>query len=375
MLRKPKYKGNVIRREIFAGLPAIDKRMKDKTQQERNQYMIDIFNNTREVMAKGIKVPVAEHQVAPGDQELHGELLAIYKKFKRNPIPHYVLYADIFLDEEYFDLYQQGKLPGASVAIDKNGAYLMGITGEETQVGDYIYAVEISGKSPPAQPWLQQLSIDDNYENQPYALFARLVDVERIDKLNDNSEDFKMDPKQLEEMLKKILPGIVEAALAKMFPEGTPEGEELPGPELEAKTEEEKKKKDEEMASEEEEEDFEKNEKIAALEKQIAELKGETVKAEYAKLLGEGKILGGDKQKEKFVNLATEKGLDFVRDLYSTQIVPMGDVVRNTPDKTEDEQKKEQYSVWRKAGIPEHQLEPMWIGIKEKEAERKEKTA
>jgi hypothetical protein len=174
-------KGYVVKREIWASYPAIDGRFKDENAAFREKKTKKMFYNTHKLLQYGVTIPVTDgHPPKTGrsnDETLHGKLLKVYLEKRDQPSPHYAIVGDMFIDEQFYALYKDGKLPGASIEYT-NYANLEAYAGFPDEIkSEVIYSVALMGQTPEGMPALKEISVDP----QPYQIFARFKKSEQCD--------------------------------------------------------------------------------------------------------------------------------------------------------------------------------------------------
>lgn len=367
-------KGYKIYRELFASLPAIDGRMGEWTQQERDSYVKQLFINTQYVLKLGVLVPVKEDHQSKEDGALHGTLMGVELQWRDRPTPHYVIVGEIFLDDDYYELYKDGKLPAASVEIAEQ-ANLMAYTGEDTVIGEYIFGVALCGSTAVAMPQLKQI---DSYE-VPYALFNRLLSGTQKYKYIEYKKETPMDFREkflaaFSKLMDQFFPldsekkaeddGMIEKAI-----------EEVPAPEKPERKregqddEEEMECKDKKMQTNPQRSLFEhieeskaepkketalddKDKIIADLAQRVAKLEADAIEAEFKLLAGSGKL--AVEQKKTFTQLASNMGIEFAKEVYSQKptIVPPNDIIKSTDtvvSEVKTEEKKRLTMAYKRA--------------------------
>lgn len=371
-------KGYKVTREIFASLPAVDNRLADMSQKERDEYIKLLYENTKKVLAVKMLLPIKEHNVQ-GSEELHGSILDIGLKRKKTPIPHYVIMGDLFIDEEYYSLYKDKKLPGASVEIDPEGANLMAYTGNEHRVGEYIYAVSLLGKSPAAMPFLE---MGEMKEAQPYNLYSRLLGDTRYD----NNTNAKKEPEEespMEEKMEKFME-VMRGALKELVASDSEESVE--DPEMNEKPDPKKdpgKKKEEEMENVDDTDDYKKDDKAqddknTELEKKVEALEEEAIASAFSALGGKVNA----ENKKNFFKVARTQGVVFAKELFSSMSTapPGGEIItdgegKNVEGKEEKAEKKKAFAMYAKMNVKKEHWEETYTRMKERREEREAKQA
>lgn len=341
--------GKKISREIFASLPAIDGRMADMSQKERDQYVKQLYINTKKILRSNILIPVTDSHKTT-DEPLHASLLSIELRKKDSPTPHYVIEGEIFLDDEYFSLYRDGKYPAISVEISEY-ANLMAVTGSNTELGDHICAVALLGATPAAMP---ALSREVSEAAQPYNLYTKIVGAKQYFVRGNTMSIREKILSSIMQVLEKYLTPTDDELIDEDAPDKTDS-------ELEREMEEKMKCKDkkDKMESEEKdekgkvseevkEEDFnvknvstETYEKIIdAQNKRIELLENSEIERQFNALINEGRVIPEDR--ESFFEVVKIKGIDFASQIWSRKITPLGtpDIISESEKESDGEYRK-----------------------------------
>jgi hypothetical protein len=313
-----------ILREIYASLPAIDGRLEEMTQPERDAYVKKVYKNTRKILSYGVLVPIKKGH-DDSEEALRGHLISVYLKKESEPTPHYAIVGEMIVDGELYNLYTKDKLPAASVEIAER-ANLSGYTREGEVIDDHIEGVALLGSTPAAMPQLARL----DYEDQPYALYCK-----RVYKREYNYKEFgSMEPKGKVMQLLQALASAIEELLggggeAPMEDEGTvAEGSEMKC--TEKKYEEDTEEATEEAVTKEVSKDFEtlnleKDKRIEELEYKIKELESERIDREFGQLASEGRIT--TEERAQFNKIVSHLGLKEARNVYSVQRISTTPVI------------------------------------------------
>jgi hypothetical protein len=217
---------NKIRQEIFSSLPCVDGRGSIKdwngklldqpwTQEYRDSYVRDLYNNSCVALKHGILQPVTESH-EDKDPHLKGQATAFYLAYRTSPVPHVVLIADMVVDDELFTTLEAGKLPGCSAEIAPY-ADLSAYGGG--WMGDYVCAVTYNGSEPVAQPFNQRLDPDLEELGVAYVYQFKRLSKPRIFSLPPSEIGEKIEPtpppKGDKDMTPDEIKAIIVAAVAE----------------------------------------------------------------------------------------------------------------------------------------------------------------
>lgn len=340
--------GQKIYKEIWASLPSIDGRMSSLTQKERDDYADLLYRNTKTILFSGVLVPVKESHNTT-DELLHGSLLSIKKVFKKLPVPHFVLMAELFLDDEYYEIYRQGKLPGVSIEIAE-GADLTAY-GKTDKISNYVMAIALLGSTPPAMPNLQEVTGD----LQAYQLYTSYVARQVYNIQEYNTEVIKMTREEFVKSFMELLDAFMgeEKSDEKKSEEKKPADETVEVPATVIPMTEMGCSKE---ANETAKETFSaKDGVITELQNKVVELEKISVEASFKALAAIGKVTV--EQKETFSQIAKTQGIAFAEKVYSampTITPPIGEVVTAVGGMEKD---KRLIQVYKNIGLKDDEIE------------------
>jgi len=312
--------GTKISIEIFDSSIAIDGRMKEMDEKQRKEYVKELFNNTKTLLDYGVTLPVKEGHNQK-DELLHGKILDVMLLERDGRT---VLAADVFLDDQYYSLYNEGRLPDVSVETAPM-ANLDGFTGKDTEIGAHVYALALLGSSSPAKPQLRKV---EGFPDQPHAIYERQSDA-RTYKKSKEKKDMKDKIKALFEAFQSGINGLFES---DNDPQKTDEPPDPTDPDKMCNTPKKKKKMNRDaFAREREEWEAERKEEREQMQNQLDELHEMNLKSSYERLSKEGRVTA--EQEKNFFTIAREKGVVFAENVYATKIVdvPQGSII-STPE-------------------------------------------
>lgn len=163
-----------VRQEIFTSLPAIDGRGEifdwvgnpletPWTQEYRDRFVrYELYPNSLEALKLGVLQPVAVTHNDPTvarDPFARGRATGFYVAKRSEPVPHYVLIADMEVEDDFYETLEDGKLPGCSPEFPLYGDFT-GFGGGK--VGAYISAITYNSADPVAMPWMTTLDPELN---------------------------------------------------------------------------------------------------------------------------------------------------------------------------------------------------------------------
>lgn len=349
--------GYSVKREIFNSLPTIDGRFGELDQEQRNNIVKRIYKNTRAVLRAGVTIPIKDSH-EDSDETLKGALTDVFLKKKEDDQggeSYYTIVGEMFLAGGFYDKYDQGYLPDASVELNKSADLrAMNI---KKKVGTYIFSVALLGTTTPAQPGLEKIDEPPQpkemfFEIAPNLSFKtgdqhQVYNIREFSAMEENSESMK------EKLLKKIA-GMIEEdeEFREMFMKEY--GAKYMG-DGEKKEEEEKDGDEMEYKKAETSQEFSGNsQEFKALQKRVEAIERKDKELVFSQLVNSQKI--EPEKKELFFKAADSMGMDDALAFVGAKdlSIPQGSGVKN---QNNQEFKDDQFSAQlRNMGLSEDEI-------------------
>lgn len=357
-------KGKIITREIFNSLIPRDGRFKDWTQAQRNALTQEIFHNTKKfVLGGGIQIPATEGHT--DKQPLLGEVEDIKlvrrtyettaKNGKKKKFDYFSIIANVKLIPEFYSLYKEDRLPGASVDLAEEG-----FLGDGKQYGPHIYALSFLGQTPPAFPNLQKdVKFKSKSKNLSFSCVPRRIysqfSAQEFNAMPKtiNTEKFQEQVvQQVAEALPEIVKGVVETLVEEETvvqdavetvveekgieaPDEGTAGEVAEG-NYEGTPEEDKFQAEEEEFELKQEDEKRPPQKFEIeAKKELAEIRKERALTQFEALALKGHVTSADKK--DFMQIAKSNSIKFAVDFFSKRKVKIPPSKMTLENKKNDE--------------------------------------
>jgi len=305
-------KGEIIEREIFSSEITIDGRNAKMSQEERDTETKEIYKNTKTLLNAGLILPVKDgHE--DRSEKAKGFIIDISLKRRKRETPkgeeikYYAIVGKLFLFEDFYNLYKEGRYPTCSIEAYDN--YFL----NNGKVGLAISAVAMLGTSLPALPMLVAMMMHKN-KKRYYTAIDQIPSIRKKYKLRSYST---MDKKTVLSAVEPVINSFVEnleSAINLAF------SEEVPTEEPEEATEEPTEEMETTEETDEKEEMECKDKKGDKASKEEYSIKNkELFLREIDLAFKELKIDGivKEHQKEYFQSVARTNSIEFAKELFS----------------------------------------------------------